>query len=172
VFIYICVYTPLKTRTPKYLLFGPVPFALAPVLGLTAIENKITLLSLFAFLIMYTGKMLHLMTRVTCFGPLYEPAGFKIVSLIRSRFIIAVQTFAWAVLLLVLSVLPVYFNLLGSFYFIGASVLGVWLVSLCVRNLLDIKNPIWPKKLFLASMKYFSILAVVIVIDKFIKNLN
>ncbi len=166
IFIYILIYTPLKTKTPLYLLFGPIPMALAPVLGIVAIQDRISLLSVLVFLITYTGKMTHLIARSICNGKQYEAAGFKLVSLVRSAYATRVQAVLWAVLLLLFSILPVFFKLAGNIYLIFTSLLGLWLLFISFQGILNIRNPVWPKKFFFASFRYFPMLTVIIIVDR------
>ncbi len=165
---YSIVYTPLKVKTPLALVVGAVPGAIAPVLGVTAVQNEITLIGFFAFAILFAWQMPHFIAISIYSKNDYKRAGFKVISVVRSAKVTRIQAVLWTFVLLVVSILPVPLKLAGNIYLVCTSLIGLWFFIVSIQGLHDIKNTKWPRKFFLVSLMYLPLLALSVIIDRFI----
>lgn len=171
IIFYAFVYTPLKMKTPLALVIGAIPGAMAPLLGFTAIQNKITIEALAVFGILFAWQMPHFIAIAMYSQHDYQRAGFKIVSVVRGPAITRVQAFLWSCVLFIASLLIVPLHLVGNVYFVCASALGVWFLFLSARGIYEIyyqtpRSATWPKKFFLASLIYLPLLVLSVVVDR------
>lgn len=168
---YSLVYTPLKMHTPLALVIGAIPGAIAPVLGFTAAENKITLEAVAVFAILFAWQMPHFIAIAIYSQHDYQRAGFKIVSIVRGAKITRLQAFLWSIVLFISSLLIVPLHLVSTIYFICATALGLWFLYISAQGLYEIYSKTspsgtWPKKFFLASLIYLPLLVLSVVIDR------
>lgn len=163
---YSLIYTPLKMKTPLALVIGAIPGAIAPLLGATAVQNKITLSAFVIFSILFVWQMPHFIA-ISIYSKLdYARAGFKVISVVRTEKTARIQAFLWTVVLLFVSLLLVPLQLAGNIYFVCAMSLGLWFLFISVQGLRDLQNKKWPRKFFLASLIYLPLLALSVIIDR------
>lgn len=171
ILFYAFVYTPLKMKTPLALVIGAIPGAMAPLLGFTAIQNKLTLEALAVFGILFAWQMPHFIAIAMYAQHDYQRAGFKIVSIVRGPKITRIQAFLWSIVLFVVSLLIVPLHLVGKIYFVCALTLNLWFLVLSAQGVYEIYSKTspstsWPKKFFLASLIYLPLLVLSVVIDR------
>jgi protoheme IX farnesyltransferase len=163
---YTLIYTPLKIKTPLALVIGAIPGAIAPVLGFTAVTNKITLGAFAVFGILFAWQMPHFIA-ISIYSKLdYQRAGFKVISVVRSAKATRIQAFLWTFVLLIVSMLIIPLKLAGTIYFVCASVLGIWFLVVSAQGLRNINDPKWPKKFFAVSLVYLPLLVLSVIIDR------
>lgn len=171
ILFYTLVYTPLKMKTPLALVIGAIPGAMAPLLGFTAAQNKITIEALAVFAILFAWQMPHFIAIAMYSQQDYQNAGFKIISVVRRPIVTRIQAFLWTLVLFAASLLIVPLHLAGKIYFMCASVLGVWFLFLSAQGVYEMysqtsRSATWPKKFFLASLIYLPLLVLSVVIDR------
>lgn len=162
---YSLVYTPLKMKTPLALVIGAIPGAIPPVLGFTAVQNKMTLGTFAVFAILFAWQMPHFIAISIYSKDDYAKAGFKVVSIVRSPKATRVQAFLWTLVLFIASLLIIPLHLAGTIYFVCASILGMWFLIVSVQGVRNINDTKWPKKFFLVSLMYLPLLVLSVVID-------
>ena len=78
-FIYVCIYTPMKQMTWVALLIGAVPGAMPPLMGWTAVTGSIDLPGLVLFCVMFIWQIPHFLAIATFRREEYEAAGLVVL---------------------------------------------------------------------------------------------
>ncbi len=165
---YVCVYTPLKYRTPLALFIGAIPGAMPPLLGWTSITGSIDAGGLALFLILLVWQMPHFIA-ITLFRKAeFANAGIRCVPVVRGDTNAKVQAVAWAASLIPVSLLPTIFGVTGLFYGVIAGVLGTAFFVGSVRGFVAEGDPRWARNLFIGSLVYLPALIVAMAVDVFL----
>ena len=165
IIFYAAIYTPLKSKTPLALVIGAIPGAIPPLLGWTAVDNKITLQALALFGVLFAWQMPHFIAIAIYHKADYAKAGIKVVPAVRGEHVAKIQALLWSLCLVVVSFSLVTLKLGGLIYFLFALGLGIWFLYLSIVGLWR-PFPNWPRKFFLASLVYLPTLVLGLILDR------
>jgi protoheme IX farnesyltransferase len=128
-FLYVVVYTPLKTRTWLNTTIGAVPGAMPTLCGWAAAMNSLEFGGWVMFAILFAWQHPHFYAIAWMYRDDYEKAGYKMLSVVdRNGTRLFLQVILFSLLLLAVSIVPALADMAGTIYLVGAAVLGVWLV--------------------------------------------
>jgi protoheme IX farnesyltransferase len=164
-FLYVLVYTPLKRITWLNTFVGAIPGALPPMGGWAAASNQLDFGAWVLFFIMFCWQHPHFYAIAWMYKEDYKRGGFKMLPVVepdgKSTFR---QILIYSVLLLVVSIIPSLIGMSGKVYFVGAAVLGLFMLSVgCM--LYESKSVQSARKLLKASVIYLPLLIILIVCD-------
>jgi protoheme IX farnesyltransferase len=161
--VYVLIYTPLKQKTVHNTLIGAISGAIPPVLGWTAATGKLGVEALILFGILFFWQMPHFLAIAWMYRDQYRKAGFRMWPLIDKlgRWT-AGQSFFFALLLLGVSLTPVFLGLNNWVYGGIASLLGVGMTLLALRFLCH-KTEKSARQLFLSTLLYLPAILIAIV---------
>jgi len=165
IFLYVCVYTPLKYKTPLALVIGAVPGAAPVLLGWTGITGSLDLGGLALFLIMFVWQMPHFLAITIYRRQEMAKGGIRCVSVVRGDQVAKMQALLWAIVLLPVSLLPSVLGVTGLFYGVSALVLSLVFLGWTCTGLWTAKSAPWARSLFLASLLYIPALIAALAID-------
>ncbi|WP_041251954.1 heme o synthase [Flavobacterium indicum] len=171
IFMYVSMYTPLKTLTPLSVFVGAFPGAIPFMLGWVAATGNFGIEAGTLFLIQFFWQFPHFWAIGWFLYDDYEKAGFFMLPTGKRDGKTAIQTILYTFWLIVASVLPV-FGFTGTLQLsvVGAIIvllLGIWMLYFAFK-LNKNRDAISAKKLMLVSVTYITLLQIVYVIDKFI----
>ncbi len=171
IFMYVSLYTPLKTLTPLAVFVGAFPGAIPFMLGWVAATGSFGIEAGTLFLIQFFWQFPHFWAIGWFLFDDYEKAGFFMLPTGKRDNKTAIQIILYTCWLMVASILPV-FGYSGSLQLsvVGAVLvflLGIWMLYYAFK-LYKIKDAITAKKLMLVSVTYITLLQIIYVIDKFI----
>ncbi|MFM8392475.1 MAG: heme o synthase [Acidobacteriota bacterium] len=162
---YLFIYTPLKTRTHWCTFIGAIPGALPPLLGWAAATNHVGIEALTLFAIMFFWQFPHFHAIATMYRDDYARAGIRMLPVVeadgRST---ARQIVLYSIALLPVSLLPTILNFSGRVYFVGASLMGVWFLSVSIRTARDMSHD-EARRLLKASVLYLPLLLGLMVLN-------
>ena len=128
--LYVCVYTPLKSRTPANTAVGAVAGALPILMGWTAVGGRLDLEAATLFLIVYLWQFPHFMAIAWIYRKEYALAGMKMLPVVDPTGRRAgTQAVVSAAALLAVSLVPA-LRLGEPGYLVGALALGLGQVVL------------------------------------------
>jgi protoheme IX farnesyltransferase len=155
---YVVAYTPLKARAAGAMLVGAVPGALPPLMGWTAVTDRLGLGGLVLFGILFTWQMPHFLAIALYREDEYRLAGLRTFPVVYGGAITRAWMLAWTVLLVATSLLLVPLGMAGPLY-LGVAVLlgGAFLVQV-LRGLLRREGRAWARQTFLFSLIYLAAL--------------
>lgn len=172
IFLYVSVYTPLKTITPLSVFVGAFPGAIPFMLGWVAATDNFGIEAGTLFLIQFFWQFPHFWAIGWFLFDDYKKAGFFMLPTGKKDKKTALQTILYTVWLIIASLLPVtgFTGELKLSIVAGIAVflLGIWMLVYAVKlyKNMDAKTA---RKLMLVSVSYISLLQVIYVLDKFIR---
>ena len=171
IFMYVSLYTPLKTLTPLSVFVGAFPGAIPFMLGWVAATGSFGIEAGTLFLIQFFWQFPHFWAIGWFLFEDYEKAGFFMLPTGKRDKKTAIQTILYTFWLIVASVLPA-FGFTGKLQLsvLGSSVvflLGCWMMYHAIQlyKNMDAKTA---KRLMLVSVTYITLLQIIYVIDKFV----
>jgi protoheme IX farnesyltransferase len=172
IFIYVFLYTPLKTKTPLSVFVGAFPGAIPFMLGWVAATNDFGIEPGTLFMIQFFWQFPHFWAIGWFLFEDYKKGGFFMLPTGKRDRATAIQVILYSICTVLASLIPA-FGVTGSFYItpisaviIGA--LGVWFIYYAIR-LYKQKTDKSAKQLMLVSVSYITLLQIIYVADKFIR---
>jgi protoheme IX farnesyltransferase len=171
VFIYTCVYTPLKKITPLAVFIGAFPGAIPFMLGWVAATNKFGIEPGILFLIQFIWQFPHFWAIGWFMHDDYKKAGFRLLPSGKKDQATSFQIVFYTIWMILFSLIPAT-SYSGSLFLsfpaaILISFLGLIMLYFSI-SLMRLKTDKAAKKLIASSIVYISLLQLVFVIDKFI----
>ena len=173
IFLYVSVYTPLKTRTPLSVFVGAFPGAIPFMLGWVAATNEFSIEPGTLFMIQFFWQFPHFWAIGWWLFDDYKKGGFFMLPTGKRDKGTAIQVILYTVWTILVSLIPV-FGVTGRLYltpYAGAIILVLGLGMLYYAfKLYKNRDAISAKKLMFASVSYITLLQIVYVLDKFIRE--
>jgi protoheme IX farnesyltransferase len=171
IFMYVSLYTPLKTLTPLSVFVGAFPGAIPFMLGWVAATGNFGIEAGTLFLIQFFWQFPHFWAIGWFLFEDYEKAGFFMLPTGKRDSKTVIQIILYTFWLLVASVLPV-FGFTGELQLsvvaaIVVFLLGCWMLFYTIQ-LYKNREAKTAKKLMLVSVTYITLLQIIYVIDKFV----
>ena len=171
VFLYTCVYTPLKPITPLSVFVGAIPGAIPFMLGWVAATGSFGIEPGTLFMIQFFWQFPHFWALGWMLDDDYKKAGFIMLPTGNRDKSTALQIILYIIWMMIISVFP-YTGLTGDLTLsfgstIAISILGVIMLVLAINlyNKMDISSA---RKLFYSSILYLTLIQIIYLIDKFI----
>ena len=163
---YVLLYTPLKQLTTWNTLIGAVPGALPPLIGWAAAEGQISTLGWLLFAILFLWQMPHFFAIAWTHRRDYQSGGFVMLSNADTNGRrVAIQSFVFAIALLISTLLPALLGFASVFYGLLALVMGLYILRPAIAFLNPANRDQAARKLFIASICYLPALLVPLVLD-------
>ena len=171
VFIYTCIYTPLKPITPLSVFVGAIPGAIPFMLGWVAATNQFSIEPGTLFMIQFFWQFPHFWALGWMLDDDYKKAGFNMLPTGNRDKKTAFQIILYVIWMIIISVFP-YTGLTGdlSLGIYGAIIVLVFgfmmlIFAFNLYNRMDINSA---RKLFFFTILYLTAIQLVYIIDKFL----
>ena len=168
IFIYACVYTPLKLVTPLSVFVGAIPGAIPFMLGWVAATNEIGVEAVTLFSMQFFWQFPHFWAIAWWQNDDYQKAGFKMLPTGRKDKSTTFQIIFYSFWAIIISLVP-YFGFTGD---LMLSIYGLILVILLGLFLLYYSFKLFKnstvdnaKKLMYVSILYLTLIQIVYLID-------
>ncbi|PKQ44378.1 heme o synthase [Confluentibacter flavum] len=172
IFIYTCVYTPLKTKTPLSVFVGAIPGAIPFMLGWVAATDNFGIEPGTLFALQFFWQFPHFWAIGWFLFEDYKKGGFFMLPTGKQDKGTAVQIIMYTIWTLIVSIIPV-FGFTGT---LQLSIIAAILVFILGLGMLYYAIKLFKKmtvqaakQLMLASVSYITLVQIVYVIDKFIR---
>lgn len=172
IFMYVSLYTPLKTKTPLSVFVGAFPGAIPFMLGWVAATDSFGIEPGTLFMIQFFWQFPHFWAIGWFLYEDYKKAGFFMLPTGERDKGTAIQVILYAIWTVLASLIPA-FHVTGSLklslmaaLLIGG--LGVWFVFHAWR-LYKLRSEKAARRLMLVSVSYITLLQLIFVIDKFLR---
>jgi heme o synthase len=167
-FVYVWIYTPLKTRTSANTAVGAVAGALPVLMGWVAVGAPLGLKAFTLFLIVFLWQFPHFMAIAWIYRHQYAAAGLQMLPVVDpSGRRAGVQAVLSALVLVPVSLVPAVLELAGGAYFGWALVLGLGQLACAVAFLWRL-DEISARRLLRASLVYLPAVLLALVLGPFI----
>lgn len=172
IFLYACVYTPLKTKTPLAVFVGAIPGAIPFMLGWVAATGEFGIESGVLFMIQFFWQFPHFWAIGWFLHDDYQSAGFKMLPTGEKDKATLRQILIYSFWTLLCSLIPVV-GKTGSLEItiptaVVVGLLGVFLIKKALDLYKD-RSASTARSLMLTSVLYITVLQVVYVVDKYIR---
>ena len=171
VFLYTCVYTPLKPITPLSVFVGAIPGAIPFMLGWVAATGSFGIEPGTLFMIQFFWQFPHFWALGWMLDDDYKKAGFIMLPTGNRDKSTALQIILYIIWMMIISVFP-YTGLTGDLTLsfgstIAILLLGIIMLVLAINlyNKMDISSA---RKLFYSSILYLTLIQIIYLIDKFL----
>ena len=171
IFMYVSLYTPLKTRTPLAVFVGAFPGAIPFMLGWVAATNDFGIEPGTLFMIQFFWQFPHFWAIGWFLHDDYQKAGFRMLPTGKKDSGTAIQAVLYSIWTVLASLIPA-FGVTGSLYLspvaaVLIGLLGIWMVYHAIR-LYRLQTDKAARRLMLVSVSYITLLQIIYVIDKFL----
>ena len=172
IFMYVSLYTPLKTKTPLSVFVGALPGAIPFMLGWVAATNDFGIEPGTLFMIQFFWQFPHFWAIGWFLFEDYKKGGFYMLPNGKRDKGTAMQIVLYSVWTVLASLIPA-MGVTGNLFITPLSaiiigVLGLGFIYYAIR-LYKIKTEKVAKQLMLVSVSYITLLQVIYVLDKFIR---
>jgi len=172
IFMYVSLYTPLKTKTPLAVFVGAFPGAIPYMLGWVAATNDFGIEPGTLFMIQFFWQFPHFWAIGWFLFEDYQKGGFFMLPTGKRDKGTAVQIILYSVWTVLASLVPA-FGVTGRLFITPISAiviggLGGWLIYYAIR-LYKLKTAKAARQLMLVSVSYITLLQIIYVLDKFIR---
>lgn len=133
-FTYVAIYTPLKRLTSLATFIGAFPGAMGPMLGWTAVRDRIEWPAVALFGILFVWQFPHFMAIAWMYREEYSKAGIKMLPVVQpDGWSTVVEALFYAVVMIPVSLAPWWLGITGTTYAILAVVLGLAYLGYTIR---------------------------------------
>lgn len=164
-FLYVLIYTPLKTRTWLNTTIGAVPGAMPTLCGWAAATDSLDFGAWVMFAILFAWQHPHFYAIAWLYKDDYEKAGYKMLSVVdKEGTRLFVQVILFTLLLAAVSVIPAFADMAGPVYLVGAVLLAAHVLRaawIFIRR----HTRADARRLLLSTIFYLPALLVVILAD-------
>lgn len=171
IFLYTCVYTPLKTKTPLAVFVGAIPGAIPFMLGWVAATDDFGIEPGTLFALQFFWQFPHFWAIGWFLFEDYKKGGFFMLPTGKQDKGTAVQTIMYTIWTLIVSIIPVFgftgklqLSIVAAFIVFS---LGIGMLYYAIQLFKKMTEKA-AKTLMLASVSYITLVQIVYVIDKFI----
>lgn len=172
IFMYVSLYTPLKTLTPLSVFVGAFPGAIPFMLGWVAATGHFGIEAGTLFIIQFFWQFPHFWAIGWFLYDDYKKAGFFMLPTGERDKKTALQTILYTIWMILASIIPA-FGFTGNLILSKTAavivfLLGLWMLFYAVQlhKQMDSKAA---RKLMIVSVSYISLLQIIYVIDKFLR---
>jgi protoheme IX farnesyltransferase len=172
IFMYVSLYTPLKTVTPLSVFVGAFPGAIPFMLGWVAATGHFGIEAGTLFIIQFFWQFPHFWAIGWFLYEDYKKAGFFLLPSGKQDKKTTLQIILYSIWTIMASVIPVFGftgNLfLSKFAAVIVVLLGLWMLfyAFKLHKEMNVKTA---RKLMFVSVSYISLLQIIYVIDKFLR---
>lgn len=164
--IYILLYTPLKRRTSFCITVGAISGGIPPMIGWAAARGSLDAGAWILFGVLFLWQMPHFLAIAWMYRDEYAQAGFVMLRRndcggVKTARESLIFTFA----LILVSLLPLFFELVRPFYLAGTLVCGTLLLGTALQFLTERTRPS-ARRLFFASIIYLPVLLSLMVLTR------
>jgi protoheme IX farnesyltransferase len=165
---YVFVYTMwLKRRTPQNIVIGGAAGAFPPMIGWAAVTGEVGIGSIVLFAVIFLWTPPHFWALALLKSGEYARAGVPMLPVVAGAAATRRQILIYALLLVPVTLAPVFVGLAGWGYGAGAAVLGAAFVALAALLARDATDA-GARRLFGYSILYLFLLFALLCVDRFL----
>jgi protoheme IX farnesyltransferase len=163
---YLLVYTPLKRKTPLCTLIGAVPGAAPPLIGWAGATGALSVEAWILYSMVFLWQFPHFMAIVWMYREDYRRAGYRVVPRDKPMVpFVLCQVMIPLLVLVPLSLTPVFFGRAGLVYLATALVLGAGFIYRADQLAVHQSNAM-ARRLLLTSIVYLPLIFIALVLDR------
>ena len=162
---YLFVYTPLKQRTPHSTTVGAIPGAMPPLIGYAAAHGSLTWDAWALYAILFVWQFPHFYAIAWMYREDYGNAGIRMLPVVdRDGTSTAWHIAVTSLLLIPVSLAPVFLSMTGKVYLAGAVAMGLFYLYRSAQTLRSLTFAS-ARSVLLASVIYLPVLYGLLLLD-------
>jgi len=163
---YLLVYTPLKRKTRFCTLIGAIPGAAPPLIGWAGATGALSAEAWILYSMVFLWQFPHFMAIAWMYREDYRRAGYRVLPRDKpiATFVLC-QVMIPLLVLVPLSLTPVFFGRAGMVYLVTALVLGAGFIYRADRLAVHQSNAM-ARRLLMTSIVYLPLIFAVLVLDR------
>lgn len=166
IFFYSYIYTViLKRNTAQNIVIGGAAGALPPLIGWTSVTNKIELMPIILFLIIFLWTPPHFWALSLYSSEDYKKANIPMLPVVSGIKKTKLQILIYTILLAITSLVPFFINQAGFVYLTASIILGIVFLYFSISLYIDKENKL-AIKTFLFSIIYLFLIFSAAMLDK------
>ena len=162
---YLLVYTPLKRKTPLCTLIGAIPGAAPPLIGWAGATGALSAEAWLLYAMVFLWQFPHFMAIAWMYREDYRRAGYRVLPRDKPMVFVLYQVMIPLLVLVPLSVTPVFSGQAGLVYLTTALVLGAGFIYRADRLAVHQSNAM-ARRLLMTSIVYLPLIFIVLVLDR------
>ncbi|SHJ01039.1 heme o synthase [Flavobacterium haoranii] len=172
IFMYVFLYTPLKTKTPLSVFVGAFPGAIPFMLGWVAATGHFGIEAGTLFIVQFFWQFPHFWAIGWFLYEDYEKAGFFMLPTGKKDKKTAFQIIFYTIWTILASIIPA-FGFTGKLFLTKISavivvLLGFWMLYYALKLYREM-DKMAARKLMIVSVSYITLLQIVYIVDKFLR---
>lgn len=164
-FVYVFLYTLIKTRTVYCTAIGSIAGAMPLVMGYCAVTNQFDLCASLLFLIMVCWQMPHFFAIAIYRIRDYEAASIPVLPVKRGNFVTKVRMLYYVIAFTGATILLTLFGYTGYLYMGVAIFLSLSWLYLAIQGFKAANDKVWARQMFKWSLVVITTLCLMISID-------
>lgn len=164
-FVYVLLYSLLKTRTIYATLIGSLAGAVPPLVGYVAASGRVDLGGLILFTIVVLWQMPHFFAIAMYRFDDYAAASIPVHPVIKGMQSTKIHMLFYTIAFLTVSLLLTFFGYTGYAYLAVASIAGLAWLRLCIKGFKAQNDKVWAYKMFRLSLIVITAFSIMISVD-------
>lgn len=166
ILFYVFIYTIwLKRRTPQNIVIGGAAGAFPPMIGWAAVTGSVSLESFIMFMIIFLWTPPHFWALALYKNEDYKKAGIPMLPVIAGSENTRKQMLIYTVILFISTLIPVFMEMRGIIYGVGAVLLGLRFIQYAFMLYRNYSEGL-SRRMFRFSLVYLAAIFVLMVADK------
>lgn len=165
--IYVTFYSFLKYKTVHATLIGSIAGAVPPLIGYTAVMNRLDLLGILLFSMIAIWQMPHFYAIAIYRIQEYKKAKVPVLPLARGLHITKVHMLLYILLFMGVCFSLTLLGYTGKLFFLGAFFLGAIWIKLSIEGFYCERDGIWARKMFVYSLVTVMALCILLPFKEF-----
>jgi protoheme IX farnesyltransferase len=162
---YLFAYTPMKQRSPHSTTIGAIPGAMPPLIGYAAAAGFLDWSAWALYAILFLWQFPHFYAIAWMYREDYAKAGILMLPVVEPSNESTARRIVWFSLVLIpISLLPKYFDMVGYYYVAGAVAVGLYFLYAGLRASHERTVP-RARQVLLACVVYLPVLYGLLVLD-------
>ncbi len=166
---YVLIYTPLKRSSVYATIIGSIAGAVPPVVGYTAVANRLDAGALILFLILVLWQMPHFYAIAIYRLKDYTEASIPVLPVKQGIQNTKIQMLIYIIFFIIAAASLTYYGYTRYLYLAVTVLLGLAWLRLAIQGFKTADNTAWAKKMFRFSLIVITLLCVIIPIDVFLR---
>ena len=166
---YAVIYTMwLKLRTVQNIVIGGIAGSVPPIIGWVTVTGRIDIESIVLFLIIFFWTPPHFWSLSLLASQEYSKAGIPMLPVVRGNKITKIYIIIYTLLLIPVTLLPIYLGMFSKIYFFSAILLNILAIKHAAAVYKEEDPGIKSRKMFKFSIIYLFALFGTMIIDRVI----
>lgn len=165
-FVYVFLYSFWKCHTIYGTAIGSIAGAIPPIVGYTAVSNKLDLGAVILFSILVLWQMPHFFSIAIYHFDDYKKANIPVLPIMKGMYRAKIHMVIYIVAFIAACAMLTFFGYTGNVYLALTTVVGAAWLYLCINGFKRLDDQLWGKQMFRLSLLIIMILCVLIPLDR------